>query len=381
MRVAFCQPSSVKSAASGPERQTVMVAKALEARGYEVTIGVILFSPNAKAEETTLGMLARDAALKVTSLYMLGRFNLRSWVRSFRDFVSDEGADVVCLQSYRADIVGAVAGCAPTVARVGGWTGQDWKVRFYEWIDKMLLKRHSVVVIVSPHQREIVLRYGVGLHQIQYIPTAIDVGSISPAYERRLLSEQIGVEEDASIVGIVARLSVEKGHRFALQAVHRLLQEETRAYLLIIGEGRERPALERYASKLGISGHVRLVGERSDARQIIGALDLMILPSLTEGIPNVVLEAFAYKTPVVATAVGGVPELVKDGETGWLVPPRNPHALAQAIREALSNPEEARRRAENAYTHLLANFTVEKQVDKWEQAIQAAVENWRIKRR
>jgi glycosyltransferase involved in cell wall biosynthesis len=128
---------------------------------------------------------------------------------------------------------------------------------------------------------------------------------------------------------------------------------------------------------LGLRQAVTFLGERGDARQIIGALDLLVLPSLTEGLPNVVLEAFAYKTPVVATAVGGVPELVIDGETGWLVPPRDPRALAQAILDALSNPEEARRRAENAYKHLLEHFTVEKQVDKWEQALQAAVENWR----
>jgi glycosyltransferase involved in cell wall biosynthesis len=92
---------------------------------------------------------------------------------------------------------------------------------------------------------------------------------------------------------------------------------------------------------LDLQQAVTFLGERADARQIIGALDLLVLPSLTEGLPNVVLEAFAYKTPVVATAVGGVPELVKDGETGWLVPPRDPHALAQAILDALSNPEEA----------------------------------------
>jgi glycosyltransferase involved in cell wall biosynthesis len=116
------------------------------------------------------------------------------------------------------------------------------------------------------------------------------------------------------------------------------------------------------------------LGEIPNGAQLISGLHLLVLSSLSEGMPNVVLEAFAYKTPVVATAVGGVPELVIDGETGWLVPPRDPHALAQAILDALANPEEARRRAENAYKHLLENFTVEKQVDKWEQALQAAVE-------
>jgi glycosyltransferase involved in cell wall biosynthesis len=179
------------------------------------------------------------------------------------------------------------------------------------------------------------------------------------------------------ILGYVGRLSVEKGVTYLIDALARLKVKQAEVHLLIVGEGEQRANLQAQVESLGLRQAVKFLGERGDARQIIGALDLLVLPSLTEGLPNVVLEAFAYKTPVVATAVGGVPELVIDGETGWLVPPRDPHALAQAILDALANPEEARRRAENAYKHLLENFTVEKQVDKWEQALQAAVENWR----
>ncbi len=183
------------------------------------------------------------------------------------------------------------------------------------------------------------------------------------------------------MVGCVGRLSVEKGGRFLLDAMPSVLQQLKDVLLLMVGEGDQRAALQALAQALGIQEAVRFLGERADARQIIGALDLLALPSLTEGLPNVILEAFAYKTPVVATAVGGVPELVQDGETGWLVPPRNPQALAQAIVDALSHPEEARRRAENAYRHLLQHFTVEKQVDRWEQALHAAVENWKRRKR
>ena len=172
----------------------------------------------------------------------------------------------------------------------------------------------------------------------------------------------------------MGRLSIEKGVTYLIDALKELRAKQADIRLLIVGEGEERANLQARVQLLSLREAVTFLGERADARQIIGALDVLVLPSVTEGLPNVVLEAFAYKTPVVATAVGGVPELVKDGETGWLVPPRDPRALAQAILDALSNPEEARRRAENAYKHLLEHFTVEKQVDKWEQALQAAVE-------
>jgi glycosyltransferase involved in cell wall biosynthesis len=119
-----------------------------------------------------------------------------------------------------------------------------------------------------------------------------------------------------------------------------------------------------------ISQRVAFLGERADGRQIIGALDVLLVSSLTEGLPNVILEAFAYKTPVVATAVGGVPELVRDGETGWLVPPKDPQAITRAVMEVLQNPVESRRRAENAYVFLLREFSLNKQVDKWEHVLE-----------
>ncbi len=381
MRVAFCQPSSRKVSFSGPERQTVQIGKALRARGYEVLIGVLLVSPSESAQDTTLGKLALASGLEVYPLPLLRKYNLFASVHAFRQFVRKHRPDVVCVAGYKAGIISALARCVPSVAVTRGWTAQDSKVRLYEWMERRLLKRHSAVITVSRQQREEVLQLHVPAEKVCYVPNGIDLQNLEPAYTSQQLHATLGIDLNLRLLGIVGRLSVEKGHEYGLHAFRLLLETGTQARLLVVGDGTQSAFLQAQVKDLHIEHAVHFLGERADARQIIGALDLMILPSLTEGTPNVVLEAFAYKTPVVATAVGGVPELVRNSEMGWLVPPRDPHALAQAIREALSNPEEARRRAENAYRHLLANFTVEKQVDKWEQAIQAAVENWRIKRR
>jgi len=376
MRVMFCQPSSAKSAISGPERQTVQVARALQQRGHEVLIAVILLNEAAEVSETTLAIHARDHQVRVVPLYLPERHYLPKMVRRFAEMMQQHSPDVVCTQGYKADVVAAVYGKVPTVALVSGWTAKDWKVRFYEWLDKQTLRRHSVVAIVSPAQKTEVLRYRVQTDRIFYLPTCMDMGALQSAYSREQVAEMISQSSPKQIVGYVGRLSVEKGVTYLIDAMAELRAKQADVHLLVVGEGDQRAHLQERVDSLGLPQAVTLLGERADARQIIGAMDVLVLPSLTEGLPNVVLEAFAYKTPVVATAVGGVPELVIDGETGWLVPPRDPHALAQAILDALSNPEEARRRAENAYKHLLENFTVEKQVDKWEQALQAAVENW-----
>jgi glycosyltransferase involved in cell wall biosynthesis len=377
MRVMFCQPSSTKAAISGPERQTVQVARALQQRGYQVLIAVILVDEAERVTDTTLATHAREHQVGVVSLYLPERYHLPRMVQRFADLVHQYDPDVVCTQGYKADMVAAAYGKVPTVALVPGWTAKDWKVRFFEWLDKQTLRRHSVVAIVSPAQKAEVLRYGVPPDRIFYLPTCMDVGSLQPAYSCKQIADITSCSLHRKILGYVGRLSVEKGVTYLIDALAMLKVKQAEVHLLIVGEGEQRANLQAQVESLGLRQAVKFLGERGDARQIIGALDLLVLPSLTEGLPNVVLEAFAYKTPVVATAVGGVPELVKDGETGWLVPPRDPRALAQAILNVLSNPEEARRRAENAYKHLLEHFTVEKQVDKWEQALQAAVENWR----
>ena len=376
MRVMFCQPSSAKSAISGPERQTVQVARALQQRGHEVIIAVILVNEAEEVAETTLAIHAREHGVEVVALYLPERYHLSRSVRRFARLVERWLPDVVCTAGYKADIISAFYQKVPSIAVTRGWTAKDLKVRFFEWLDKRTLWRHAGVVVVSPSQKAEVARLRVPSERVFYIPNAMDISVLPPAYERAQVSQMVAFCPSCALVGYVGRLSVEKAVGYLLDAMAELRAKHADVHLVVVGEGDQRAHLQERVESLGLPRAVTFLGERGDARQIIGAIDVLILPSLTEGLPNVVLEAFAYKTPVVATAVGGVPELVIDGETGWLVPPRDPHALAQAILDALSNPEEARRRAENAYKHLLEHFTVEKQVDKWEQVLQAAVENW-----
>lgn len=380
MRILFCQPSSVKGSVSGPEHQTVQVARALQERGHDVTVTALLLSPAPEVEVSLLSY-AMSVGLQVAVFLAPSRYNVLDSVRRFHKFLSEMRPDVVCVAGYKMGIVTAFCNSVPSVAVTRGWTAQDWKVRLFEWLDRKTLRHHAGVITVSPQQYQQVKVLGVPVERLFYIPNAVDLRSLPSAYDSVRLRQIFGLLSAGCLIGTVGRLSMEKGHRFALEAAKLLREQGVNYHWLMIGGGAERDNLEQTAVLIGLEGVVHFAGERADARSIIGGLDLLVLPSLTEGLPNVILEAFAYKTPVLATAVGGVPELVKDGETGWLVTPRDPHALAQAIREALSNPEEARRRAENAYRHLIANFTVEKQAEAWERALQAAMENWRKRRR
>jgi glycosyltransferase involved in cell wall biosynthesis len=151
------------------------------------------------------------------------------------------------------------------------------------------------------------------------------------------LPEEYGMEPGSQIVGVVARLEPEKGHPTLLEAWPAVLRAAPDAYLLIVGEGSRRDALEVQARELRIAHRVVFTGRREDVPAVTAALDVAVLPSYREAQGMVILEAMALSRPVVASNVGGIPEMIQDGVTGLLVPPRDPGALAGAIVRLLTN--------------------------------------------
>jgi glycosyltransferase involved in cell wall biosynthesis len=174
------------------------------------------------------------------------------------------------------------------------------------------------------------------------------------------LRAELGLPDGVPLVGEVARLCDVKGQRELIAA----LAEVPDARLVLVGDDLEqggafRDALEREAGRAGVRDRVVFTGPRPDARALIGELDVLALPSWTEGLPLVVLEAMASARPVVATPVGGTPELVEDGETGLLVPPRDPGALAAALRRLLADADLRRRLGEAGERRVRERFSLD----------------------
>jgi glycosyltransferase involved in cell wall biosynthesis len=151
------------------------------------------------------------------------------------------------------------------------------------------------------------------------------------------LPEEYGMEPGSQIVGVVARLEPEKGHPTLLEAWPAVLRAVPDAYLLIVGEGSRRDSLEAQARELRIAHRVVFTGRRDDVPAVTAALDVAVLPSYREAQGLTILEAMALSRPVVASNVGGIPEMVEDGITGLLVPPRDAEALTAAIVRLLTD--------------------------------------------
>jgi glycosyltransferase involved in cell wall biosynthesis len=173
-----------------------------------------------------------------------------------------------------------------------------------------------------------------------------------------------GIPTDVLLVGSVGRFRLQKGFVDLLVAMRQVDEHVSGTRLLLVGDGDLQDDLEAKTLSLGLDKVVTFAGMRSDVPKILKALDVFVLPSWWEGMPNAVLEAMAAGLPVVATAVGGTPEVVVDGVTGLLVPPHDPDSLAQAIVRLLGDPDLRRRMGQAGQDRVGQQFSVEKMVEQ-----------------
>jgi glycosyltransferase involved in cell wall biosynthesis len=176
-----------------------------------------------------------------------------------------------------------------------------------------------------------------------------------------------GENPESIILGSVGRLCAQKGFIFLINALDLLVEENPYIKLIIVGEGKMRSTIENHVQKLGLSENVQFLGYQNNILEILRSMDIFVLPSLWEGMPNAILEAMAAGLPVVATNVGGTPEVVVDGETGFLVPPRDPEALANAIQRLIDDPELRKKFGQAGRERVERHFTIQETVRKTEE--------------
>lgn len=251
------------------------------------------------------------------------------------------GSDVLLCHGYKANLLGRIAARrvgVPAVAVSRGWTWQDRRVRLYEWLDRRHLRLMDHVVAVSEGQAERVRKWcRVPTERISVIRNSARLAAFAestPARDR-LLDVFPRDSRVSRVVVAAGRLSPEKGFAVLIDAAASVLAADAGAGVVIFGEGVLRAELEHLVRARGLGDRVVLPGFRDDLDSLLAAADVVTLPSFTEGLPNVALEASAAGVPVVATAVGGTPEVVADGETGFLVAPGRPEKLAARLLQLL----------------------------------------------
>lgn len=205
-------------------------------------------------------------------------------------------------------------------------------------------------------------RSGVDREKITIIHNGVDLERFSPARISGVPIRQELSLEGTPVIAIIGRMTEQKGHTFFLRALGLLRNSFPGIRGFIVGDGPLREELERQACLLGVRESCAFLGVRQDIPEILAAVNVVTVPSLSEGFPYVVLEAMAMARPVVASRVSGLPEVIEDGVNGMLVPPRDPAALATAIKFLLTNPSEARRMGQQARALVQERFSLERMV-------------------
>jgi glycosyltransferase involved in cell wall biosynthesis len=283
--------------------------------------------------------------------------------------LSRAGAEGLCCHGYKANLLGLLAARRlriPVVAVSRGWTAETWRVRLYEVLDRRVLGRMDRVVCVSHAQAQKVRRAGVPRQKTVVIHDAVRADRFpSPRNEDRVRLEQLFAEPPKRIVGAAGRLSPEKGFDVLIDAASEVLRRDPSVGFVLYGDGRLRGALAGRVRERKLEGRFVLAGFCSELDRLFPCFDLFVLPSFTEGLPNVVLEAFAAGVPVVATAVGGTPEVVRDGHNGYLVPPGDSAALAKRIADALCDQRQLRKFGERGRQRVERCFSFASQAESY----------------
>lgn len=253
----------------------------------------------------------------------------RGTVRSIRELAVAEGVDVIHAHGYKADIYCffAVRGRVPLISTCHTWYDTDFLVTLYGKADRFVLRSFQRVVAVSEEVRRQLLGAGVRSERIRMVRNGIDL--------RPFEGPRRSADSGEVVVGLVGRLAWEKGVDLFLSAAARLGNEFPRARFVVVGEGPDAEKLAGMLDELKIRGRAELLGRREDMPAVYRSLDIMVSASRQEGLPMAILEGMASRLPLVATTVGEVPTVVRDGVTGFVVPPEDVDALAGAIAKLL----------------------------------------------
>jgi glycosyltransferase involved in cell wall biosynthesis len=321
--------------AGGPEKQILEHARRLNPQLFSF----LLISFIERGRPNELLETARGAGISFCGISTGNPFH-PSVILSLYGILKDKGIDLLVAHGYKGNVLGRLASLIrgiPLVLISRGWTGENRKVRIFEALDKGFLRYSSHVVAVSDGQRKKILALGVPGDKVSVIHNAIDIRdrAVLPG---GALRKVFGIPEWAPVVVSAGRLSPEKNFGGLVRAAARVIREIPDVFFFVFGEGFLRTELVQAVRKEGIDERFRFPGFRKDLPAMIRDADLFVLPSFTEGLPNVVLEAYAQGRAVVATAVGGTPEVVEHGRSGILLQdPSDPDAMAAAILRLLKN--------------------------------------------
>lgn len=354
---------------SGGEVQVFLLIEGLRKRGWQ---NVLVCQPESRCADE-----AGARGIETRLVPMRNDLDVPGLVRLTR-LLGHLQVDLVHLHTGRATWLGGIAARlagvpAMTTRRMDRPVRRDWRTR---WIYRNLIQH---VAAISPAVARHLAEAHVGA-PITVIQSAVDPCALIPAKGRAAARSALGVSGEQPVLLVLAALVPRKGIDVLLRALSVLGKRGVRPLLWIAGDGPERGPLEAQAHLAGLSCQVRFLARRTDVADLLAACDVFVLPSRREGLGVAALEAMAVGRPVVASAVGGLREVVTDGRTGLLVPPDDAEALAGALERVLQDEELRRHLGASGPERIREGFLAEQMVGSYVELYEKVMERWRAER-
>lgn len=293
---------------------------------------------------------------------------LRRWyVREFirvRRWLKEIKPDIVNTHSSRDGWVVGMAAKAAGVPFVIRSRHFDMPPKT-AWLSRIVYAKLADHVIATSSQISTGLAEAFGLPPERFttLPTGVDLDVFTPEGPKADLRGS-RIPADVPLIGTVSILRRAKGHTHLIDAMKLLIDGGRKVHCFIVGDGGMRSNIERHIVQAGMDDHITMTGNRDDVPAIMRSLDVLLMPSLHEAVPQAANQALACGTPVIGSNIGGIPEVIRDGETGRLVPPGDAGLLASAIAATLDSPEESRRMALAGRERVRENFSLAAMTDR-----------------
>jgi len=349
---------------TGPAKNLLEFGKLARETGVETTIATFTRG----ASKNLFIDTARESGFPVEVIHEAGLYD-RSVIRNLSQMAERLRPDIIQTHAVKSHFLARCASLpsqAPWVAFHHGYTWPTLRARLYNQLDRWSLRTARKVLTVSVPFREELIARGVSPDRIEIIHNAIP-----PDWGRRFrepaqsqaLRTKLGIGADRNVILIVGRLSREKDHLTLLEAVAGL-PPALHPHLIIVGEGPERPRIEERIRNLNLTDSVTLTGQQESAEPYYGIAQVAVLSSLSEGSPNALLEAMAAGVPVVATRVGGIPEIVSHGESALLIKPGDTAAMQGSLTKLLEDPVLVGNLVDHSQQRILKHHSPEERVAK-----------------
>lgn len=334
----------------GGALQVLYLVKGLKKQGCRGTLVC--------AKGSKIGAAAADCAATY-EVPMVGELDPR-FVLRLRRIIRTEHPDIVHVHSRRgADFWGIIAARVTKTKVVLTRRVDNPEPR---WVARTKYRLCDRVITISEGIRQVLLSEGVPAYKIDCVPSGVDSGRYTRPCETKRFCSEFGLRSDGKVIGVIGQLIPRKGHRYLIKAAPAILKHYPETRFLFLGQGPLQHDLQKLCKGIHIADKVRFAGFRTDLERILPCLDLIVHPATMEGLGVSLLQAAAAGVPIVATRVGGIPEIVHDGVNGYLVALGDAQAMIDAVLSLLQDPLKAKRFGQAGQELVRSHFSLEAMV-------------------